>query len=122
MPNLIDPNKVNIVDTKSIPWEELTKENGQKMYDKNLNGKGGMLINMSRYPAGFRTPWHVHKCNHGIYVLEGNLYTSVGCFGPGHFAWFPAGVIAEHGATPDGDVTVLFITDREFDITFVDQK
>ncbi len=79
-----------------------------------------MMINFMHYPPGYLTPWHRHDCSHGIYVLEGTLYTHEGSFGPGTFVWFPEGCVAEHGAKTETGVTVLFITDKEFNITFVD--
>jgi hypothetical protein len=39
-----------------------------------------------------------------------------GTFGPGSFVWFPEGMLVEHGATEDCDVTTLFITNKPFDI------
>jgi hypothetical protein len=34
---------------------------------------------------------------------------------PGQLVWFPEGMLMEHGATEDGDVTTLFITNKPFD-------
>jgi quercetin dioxygenase-like cupin family protein len=78
----------------------------------------GMSVQMIRYEAGFTNPWHRHNCAHGIYVLEGTLKTHAGNFGPGNFVWFPEGMLMEHGATEDGDVTTLFITNKPFDIRY----
>ena len=57
-------------------------------------------------------------------MLDGVLKTHAGTFGPGNFIWFPEGMLMEHGATPDIDVTILFITNKEFDIhyTFEDAE
>jgi hypothetical protein len=33
--------------------------------------------------------------------------------------WFPEGMEMEHGASADGDVTVLFITNKPFEIYYV---
>ena len=49
-----------------------------------------------------------------MYVLEGTLVTHEGRYGPGSFVWFPEGLTMEHGATVEGDVTVLFITNKRF--------
>ena len=78
----------------------------------------GMSVQMIKYEAGFTNPWHRHNCAHGIYVLEGTLKTHAGTFGPGNFIWFPEGMLMEHGATEDGDVTTLFITNKPFDIRY----
>jgi quercetin dioxygenase-like cupin family protein len=78
----------------------------------------GMSVQMIRYVAGFTNPRHRHNCAHGIYVLEGTLRTHAGTFGPGNFVWFPEGMLMEHGATEDGDMTALFITNKPFDIRY----
>ena len=70
-------------------------------------------------PAGLVNPAHTHPCGHGLYVLEGELVTHKGTFGPGVFVWFPEGEVMEHGASPEGDVTVLFITNKSFRIDYV---
>lgn len=62
-------------------------------------------------------PRHTHPCAHGMYVLEGTL-AQQGQYGPGHFVWFPEDLMMEHGATASGDVTVLFITNKRFDIRY----
>ena len=72
----------------------------------------GMEIRLVRYPAGVINPPHTHPCGHGMYVLEGTLVTHRGSFGPGSFVWFPEGEVMEHGASADGDVTVVFITNK----------
>lgn len=36
----------------------------------------------------------------------------------GSFVWFPEGMLMEHGATDDGPVTTLFITNKPFDIRY----
>jgi hypothetical protein len=53
-----------------------------------------------------------------MYVLDGVLKTHAGHFGPGSFVWFPEGMLMEHGATADNDVTMLFITNKPFDIRY----
>jgi quercetin dioxygenase-like cupin family protein len=72
-----------------------------------------------RYPAGVINPRHTHPCGHGMFVLEGELVTHRGAFGPGSFVWFPEGEVMEHGASPAGDVVVLFITNKAFRIDYV---
>jgi quercetin dioxygenase-like cupin family protein len=54
-----------------------------------------------------------------MYVLEGRLVTHKGTFGPGTFVWFPEGEVMEHGASADGDTTVVFVTNKRFRIDYV---
>jgi hypothetical protein len=53
-----------------------------------------------------------------MYVLEGTLVTHEGSFAPGTFLWFAEGMRMEHGATQTEDVTVLFITNKTFEIWY----
>jgi hypothetical protein len=53
-----------------------------------------------------------------MYVLEGTLVTHDGQYGLGHFVWFSEGCHMEHGATAEQDVTVLFITNKPFEIHY----
>ena len=53
-----------------------------------------------------------------MYVLEGTLVTHAGRYGPGYFVWFPEGEVMEHGASADGDVVVVFITNKPFGIDY----
>ena len=53
-----------------------------------------------------------------MFVLEGTLVTHDGSFGAGMFIWFPEGMKMEHGATQQEDVTVLFITNKKFEIHY----
>lgn len=78
----------------------------------------GMSVSRIKYEAGFVNPWHTHNCAHGMFVLDGILRTSKGDFGPGEFVWFAEGERMFHGATPEVDVDMLFITNKPFDITF----
>lgn len=110
------------IDTTTMPWEERFKEElGRALYRKLLleDPDSGMEIRMVRYPAGVVTPWHTHPCAHGMYVLEGILATHEGNYGPGGFVWFPKGTKMEHGATDQGDVTVLFINPEPLVIDYV---
>jgi quercetin dioxygenase-like cupin family protein len=78
----------------------------------------GVTVRMVKYPAGFMNAWHTHPCAHGMFVLEGTLVTHKGNFAPGNFVWFPQGMRMEHGATQTEDVTVLFITNKKFEIWY----
>ena len=113
------------IDTNKVPWEErfqkfLNKSNFRKLLLEDPDT--GMEITLTRYPAGFTTKWHTHHCAHGMYVLEGTLATHAGNYGPGSFVWFPEGMLMEHGATATEDAVVLFITNKKFDIHFVEEK
>ena len=83
-----------------------------------LKDHTGMMIRLVQYPAGFMNQWHDHPCSHGMFVLEG---TFAGHHGPGSFVWFPEGMRMEHGATEERDVVALFITNKPFDIRYVEK-
>lgn len=105
-----------------MAWQEhLNPLTGQSIFRKELfsDPATGMMVRLVRYPAGVVTPAHTHPCGHGMYVLEGTLVTHKGRIGPGGFVWFPEGEVMEHGATAEGDVTVVFITNKPFRIDFV---
>lgn len=110
-----------VIDTKALPWEERPNEKiGRPIYRKFLidDPDTGMGVRLTRYPAGVINPWHTHHCAHGMFVLEGTLVTSEGSYGPGTFVWFPEGALMQHGATAESDVTVVFITNKPFDIQY----
>ena len=116
-------SKLIAINVAAMPWEERFNERiGKSLYRKNLytDQETGMEIRLIRYPAGIINPAHTHPCGHGMYVLEGTLVTHKGSFGPGHFVWFPEGEVMEHGASPAGDATVLFITNKGFRIDYQD--
>ena len=115
--------KSMIYQLDQMDWIEVYNEHADaKLYDKHLvsEGKTGMIVNLSKYPAGYVTTWHTHPHAHGMYVVEGKLYTNLGIVEPGNFVWFPEGEVMEHGATAEEPCTVLFITDAPFEITYVD--
>jgi quercetin dioxygenase-like cupin family protein len=117
----MDSGKVFAVNGDELPWEQRFNEPiGKYNYAKDLfsEPETGMEVRLVRYPAGLIVPLHTHPCGHGMYVLEGRLKTHEGSYGPGSFVWFPEGELMEHGATADGDTTVLFITNKRFDIYF----
>jgi quercetin dioxygenase-like cupin family protein len=110
------------IDSNSLPWEERFNQHlGRTLYRKNLitDPETGMEIRLVRYPAGVINKLHTHPCAHGMYVLEGTLQTNEGPFGPGSFVWFPEGMRMEHGATAEADVTVVFITNKPFEIHYL---
>ena len=111
------------INTLEQPWEERFNEKiGKALFRKMLytDSETGGEIRLVKYPAGIINPNHTHPCGHGMYVLEGTLVTHNGSFGPGTFVWFPEGEVMEHGASADGDVIVLFITNKSFRIDYVD--
>lgn len=110
------------IDTSKMPWEERFKEElGRSLYRKFLlqDPETGMEFRLVRYPAGVINPWHTHPCAHAMYVLDGILVTHQGSYGPGNFVWFPEGAAMQHGASDEGDVVVLFITNKPFDIHYL---
>ena len=116
------PQEMIAIDTNTMPWEEryqaaIGKSNFRKLLLQDPDT--GTEVRLVRYPAGFTTTWHTHPCAHGMYVLEGTLVTHAGAYGPGAFVWFPEGTVMEHGASAENDVTVLFITNKRFEIHYV---
>ena len=119
----MNPRTMYAIDTNAIPWEERFNEKlGRALFRKMLytDPDNGAEIRLVKYPAGVINPAHTHPCGHGMFVLEGTLVTHNGSFGPGSFVWFPEGDVMEHGASADGDVVVLFITNKAFRIDYVD--
>jgi quercetin dioxygenase-like cupin family protein len=110
------------VDANKLPWEERPNERiGRSLFRKELfiDPDTGMEVRIVRYPAGIINPSHTHPCGHGMYVLSGNLVTHKGTYGPGTFVWFPEGEVMEHGASAEGDATVVFITNKKFRMDYV---
>ena len=114
-------DRVIAVDSRDLPWEERPQPLGKLTYRKDLfsDPDTGMEVRLVRYPAGYLGAAHTHHCGHGVYVLEGTFRTHEGTYGPGSFAWFAEGESMQHGATADGDATVLFVTNKPFDIQYV---
>ena len=110
------------MNTFEQPWEERYNEKlGRALFRKDLyaDPTTGAEIRLVRYPAGVVNPRHTHPFGHGMYDLEGDLVTHKGTFGPGTFVWFPEGEVMEHGASSDGEVTVLFVTNKSFRIDYL---
>jgi len=117
--------KIIAVNQSDIDWSHvLAKRIGRPYHVKNLfaDPETKMSVTLLRYPAGMKNPHHTHPCGHGMYVLEGKLVTHDGEFGPGTFVWFPEGEPMEHGASPDGDMIALFITNKPFRIDYVQDQ
>ncbi len=109
------------VEAEALPWQEHFNDKiGRALFRKELfsDPETGMQVRLVRYPAGVINPRHTHPCGHGMYVLQGRLVTHRGAYGPGCFVWFPEGEIMEHGASPEGDVVVVFITNKPFRIDY----
>jgi quercetin dioxygenase-like cupin family protein len=114
-------DKLQVWDANAMPWtERVVPELGKALFAKFFleDPDTGVTIRMVKYPAGFMNTWHDHPHAHGMYVLDGTLVTHQGSFGPGHFIWFPEGMLMQHGATAQTDVTVLFITNKKFEIRY----
>jgi quercetin dioxygenase-like cupin family protein len=79
---------------------------------------GGVTM-LVRYPAGQINPAHKHSVGHGMYVLQGKLVTNRGTFGPGTYEWFPPDEVVWHGASPDEDVVVIFMTHDGMSIDYM---
>ena len=110
-----------VVNANELPWVARFNEKlGRDLFRKELyqDAETGMEVRLVRYPAGVINPRHTHPCGHGMYVLDGNLVTHDGTYGPGTFVWFPEGELMEHGASAEGDATVLFITNKPFRIDY----
>lgn len=117
------PVDVTAVDTNTADWVGLPiPQIGVELTAMPLHQDPdtGMAVMKLIYRAGFTNPWHTHPCAHGIYVLEGTLTTHQGDHPAGSFVWFPEGGKMHHGASADGDCTILFITNKPFDIHYVD--
>jgi hypothetical protein len=110
------------VDPATVAWREVPLPSQQNLYTKTLlaDTQTGTGVDLLRYPAGVVTPVHTHPHGHGMYILQGNLVTNHGTFGPGMFVWFPEGEAIFHGATAEQDAVVLFIRHEPFDIKFID--
>ena len=121
----MNQDKLTATDPNAMPWEERFNEKiGRALFRKELcaDPETGALVRLARYPAGVINPSHTHPCGHGMYVLEGNLVTHAGTFGPGTFVGFPEGEVMEHGASAESDVTVLFVTNKTFRLDYVEEK
>jgi len=115
-------NVFKSIQADEMAWEEEKNEKaGRSLFKKVLveDEDTGMLITVTKYPAGFINPKHDHPCAHGMYVLKGILHTSKGDFKPGSFVWFPEGEVMWHGATANEDVEIIFITNKKFFINYL---
>ncbi|SFK72767.1 cupin domain-containing protein [Geodermatophilus ruber] len=124
MSETLQPVELTVIDTNRQEWIGFPiPEQGVELPAIPLvdDADTGMQVMKIVYRAGWTNPWHTHPCAHGIYVLEGRLTTHRGTYGPGTFDWFPEGGVMEHGASADGDCTFLFITNKPFDIHYVDR-
>ncbi|MCC8060315.1 MAG: cupin domain-containing protein [Clostridiales bacterium] len=108
---------INLDDCRKI-----SKNTGNITYERQLldDEDTGMMIKLIRYPKGTVTPLHDHNCAHGMYVIKGTLYTDRGNFEAGSFVWFKEGGTMIHGGK-DEDVECLFITNKPFDIRYMEK-
>lgn len=79
----------------------------------------GAEIIRVHYPAGSITPPHTHPCAHALIVLSGTLFTQDGMFGSGDVVWYPEGSIGSHGATGDGPVFALIVSNKPFAVDYL---
>ena len=104
------------IDTTSHPWEVRHNEKlGRAIFRKDLytDPETGAEIRLVRYPAGLVNPPPTHPGGPRLGVLARARVSHKGPFGP-------EGEVMEHGAGPEGDVTVLFVTNKRFRIDYVD--
>jgi quercetin dioxygenase-like cupin family protein len=78
----------------------------------------GVFFQIVRYPRGVINPSNTHPCAHAMYVLDGTLVTHQGRYGAGSFVWFPEGEVMSHGASAEGDVTCLLVSNKSFAIKY----
>jgi len=107
---------------RPLDYRHISKNTGNTTYEQYFvnDEDTGMSVKYIRYPKGTVTPKHDHHCAHGMYVLSGTLVTDRGSFGPGSFVWFPEGDVMTHGAGDDEDCDCIFITNKAFDIRYLD--
>src|SRR5213593_2870427 len=77
------------IDPVNVPWRELPLPSKQSLYRKTLlaDMQTGTGVDLLRYTAGVVTPTHIHPHGHGMYILQGQLVSNHGTFGPGMFVW-----------------------------------
>ena len=116
------PAPFTAIAVDSVAWEKVNMHPPLEWFRKRLvtdTAAKGMYISLLRYPAGVINPQHTHPHPHGFFVLDGQLVTNRGTFGPGTFVWFPAGEVIYHGAGRDKDMVALFISGAPFEINYV---
>lgn len=121
MTDELEPVELTVVDTNTTEWVKFPIPEIDAELDAlplMADPDTGMEVMKLIYRAGFTNPWHTHNCAHGIYVLDGTLTTHRGSYGPGSFVWFPEGGSMHHGASAEKDCTMLFITNKPFDIHY----
>jgi quercetin dioxygenase-like cupin family protein len=113
------------IDANALAWEtRMNPHLPAPIFRKALHTdpETGCFFQIVRYPRSVINPSHTHPCAHAMYVLEGTLVTHQGKFGAGSFVWFPEGEVMSHGASSDGDVTVILVSNKSFAINYVDLK
>ena len=113
------------IDTTTLPWEERFSEQiGKAIFRKEFfsDPDTGMMVRLVEYPAGVINPAHTHPCGHGMYVLEGNAGDAQRDIRPRQLR-----LVSRRGRdgarrTADGDVIVVFITNKPFRIDYVAKK
>lgn len=117
----MENNEVVLFHANEIKLEDHLSKIGLPSSSKIVyqDPESGMIVKLVHYPKGTVARQHTHHCGHGMYVLKGTLYTDRGNFEPGSFVWFKEGVVMEHGAR-DTDVDCVFITNKAFDIDYLE--
>lgn len=118
--------KVYTIDGSSVKMEDYKKTsknsgNTTCEFYMHHDEDTGMLVKRIIFKEGSVTPWHYHHCAHGIYVLSGTLVTDQGSFGKDSFVWWEEGTRGYHGAEV-GDCEGVFITNKPFDIVYLEQE
>ena len=117
-----EEKKVTVIESYKMDWEERSNGGTNKAnYLKKLftDPETNIHYHLRKYPKGFHVPTHHHSTSHGVYVLEGRFWSDGNVYEKGAFLWYPQGIIAEHGATDDEDVTVLFIADKDMETYYL---
>ena len=118
--NQLAPVNVPAMEWADVPLPFINATINAKML--HVDETSGMSVQIVKYRAGFTNTWHNHPCGHGMYVLEGVLRTHQGDYPKDTWVWFDEGGWMEHGATEEQDVTVLFVTDKAFDICYYGEE
>ena len=111
--------KLIAIDT-ALPWEERFNEKlDGRSIRKNLiiDPDTGMEVRLVRYPAGVINVRHTHPAPTACMYWKDAGHAR-GPAWSGLLRLVSEGTVMEHGASAEGDVTVLFITNKPFEIHY----
>lgn len=110
------------VNDDPVGWSKIKDEFGNVFDDKHLvtDDLHGMEVNLTHYPKGFYKKSHIHTMAHGMLILSGKCRLENDVYGPGTFIWMPEGYVGGHGATDDSDLTFVFIANKPFGLSYVE--